>query len=60
MFTPDISTFNQIQNLPEVWKRAREAYVKSRFSPRSQKSFPKIFLEVAIMVGYSLIFFLDF
>jgi hypothetical protein len=30
-----------IQYLPEVWKRARgerrEAYVKSRFSPRSQK-----------------------
>jgi hypothetical protein len=51
-----------IQYLPEVWKRAREASVKSRFSPRSQKSgfsrrVLKFFLKVAIMVCYFLNFF---
>jgi hypothetical protein len=28
----------QVQYLPKVWERARAAYVKGRFSPRSQKS----------------------
>ncbi len=54
--------YGYIQYLPEVWKRAREAYVKSRFSPHSQKSgfsrrVLKFFLKVAIMVGYFLNFF---
>ena len=54
-----------IQYLPEVWERPREAYLESWFSWRSQKSIfsrgaTKFFLEVAIMVGYFLNFFQNF